>query len=415
MIAQLQDISDELKEEIQKQRKEQITKFGEEELQLKDLDSHREELYKKVELLQKRPSSSEFLQEAGNFLLENNLDSLPKESDVPDLTYKHPICQQIFDQKLKRKYLKEQLLGYFLPSGEETYDQGTLSRHSDLSKSVQSLYSVDGSSCATDKLSEKSYRSAGGPRRQKRLSRISNVDQPDFSLILQRYKDIKSIKGSPVKSVSHCVFKGDSMWAASWKKDIRGTFTVFLNLEGPEYKLVTKKRKKIEGVNCPTFMFLSGDFIFFAERGGKAIYQFNTVSHKFKRMTVFSDFAMAAMCGNEAYIYIIDENTQDHVSVLDSNFQPYGKVPTGLTQTRDCDIDMCLTTVTWDVTMLHPMAICTTRPASVCIVSQDGLIWTLDYRHCPEHFSPCSITSSSGGQIYIADRGTNKMSEQKPF
>ena len=415
VIAQLENIRDELKEEVQKQTKEQTAKLDEEVLQLENLESRRNELHKKVEALQNRPSSSEFLGEAGNFLLENKLSELPDESEVVDLAYTHPIYLQIFDQKLKRKYLKEQLLGYYSSSLDETNDQGTLTRHTDLSKSVQSLYSVDGSSCATDKQSERSYKSMGGPRRKKPVSRSpSTADQPDFSLVIQRLKDVKSIKGSPVKSVSNCIFKGDSMWASSWKKDILGTFsTVFLNLKGPEYKLMAKKKKKTDGVDCPTVMFLSGDFIFFAEKGGKAIYQFNTVSHKFKRMTVFSDFAMAAMCGNEEFVYIIDENTHDHVTVLDSNFKPYSKVPTGLTQTRDCDIDMCLTSVTWDVTMKHPIAICTTRPASVRIVSQDGLIWNLDYRHCPEHFSPCSVTSSADGQIYIADRGTNKVREQK--
>ena len=220
--------------------------------------------------------------------------------------------------------------------------------------------------------------------------------------------DVKRIKGSPVSSVSNCIFKGDSIWASSWQEDILGKFnTVFLNIKCPKYKLLSKKKKKLLLPCCPNFVFLSGDFIFFGEKGGNEIYQFNTVSHEFKLVAVFPILNLVALCGNEANIYILNKNHCNHIRIYDLDFETDCKIVTGLDQIQDGDIDMCLTS--WDAIMRHTVAICTADPASVRVVNKGGIIWTLHYYQCPEHFSPCSITSADG-QIYTADRGTDKVS-----
>ena len=218
-----------------------------------------------------------------------------------------------------------------------------------------------------------------------------------------------------MKSVSNCIFKGYSIWAASWKKDILGAFhAVFLNLKTPEYKLISKKKKKLSGVERPSFMFLSGDFIIFTAKRGNAIYQFNTISCKFKQVADSRVLggtyitSIAAMCGNEAFSYIIDEISHGYISVLDSNFKLNTVIPTGLNQLDDCELDMCVTS--WGDTTQHTIAVCATRPASVRIVNQDGVMWQVDHKDCSGHFSPCSITSSADGQIYFADRGNDKVS-----
>ena len=205
------------------------------------------------------------------------------------------------------------------------------------------------------------------------------------------------------------MFKGDSIWASSWTKDFLGSIsTVFLNINCPNYKVIAKKKKKLLGSCCPDFMFFSGDFIFFGEKMGKTIYQFNTVSHKFNQVAVFPILSIVALCGNEAHIYILDKNGTHHIRVYDLNFDPVCKIATGLVQAGNNDVDMCLTS--WDDTMQHTVAICSIHPPSVCVVNEDGIIWLLHYGQCPENFSPCSITSSADGQIYIADRGTDKVS-----
>ena len=338
------------------------------------------------------------------------LEDLPEESEVLDkLTYKHPIYTQIKDQKLLRKYFKEQVLGYFLLFRDDTSDH--LMRH----RSVRSLYTDNQSFFDGDKRSVKSLPIQRYNSNPKFGEHISTFNTPHILIDLQSFTDVKQIKGSPVKCVSNCLFKGNLIWAASWRKDTLRKFnTVFLNFKNPEYKLISKKKKKLSGVESPPFMFLSGDFIIFAGKRGNAIYQLNTISSKFKQVAdsrVLGDAyitSIAAMCGNEAFNYIIDEISHGHISVLDSNFKLDTVIPTGLNQLDDCELDMCVTS--WGDATQHTIAICATRPASVRIVNQDGVMWQIDHKDCSGHFSPCSITSSADGLIYIADRGNDRVS-----
>ena len=440
---------------VEKKRKEQKMQLKNERSQLKKSYSRCEELHEKALVLLRQPVTSAFLDEALDFLQKNPLEDLPKESEVLDqLSYIFPVYAQIKDQKVLREYLKEQLLGSFVALREETSAHTV--RQSDLRRSVWSLYQTEESvpkgkkqsvksvlrrhtehafkdrgmqhrtprrslppvnaakgSSTTDKHSAKYFQSSPGPGIWRQQHSDIAFGKNIFNIDLHSFVDVKTIKGSPVKSVSNCIFDGDSTWVSSWTKDILGSISpVFFNITIPNYRLMTKKKKKLLGSCCPEFVFFSGDFIFFGEKWGNRIYQFNTASNKFKQVASFRFLRIDALCGNETYIYILNE---EYIWIFYSNFDFNCKILSGLDQTKYCDIDMCLTTVSQDDTRQHTIAICTAHPASVRVVNEDGIIWLLDYHQCPRHFSPCSITSSTDGQIYIADRGTDKVGTKRYF
>ena len=437
---------------LEKKREEQKMQLKNERSQLKKFDSRCQKLRKNAsELLNQ--SVTAFLDEAPNFLQNNPLEDLPKESEVLDqLSYIFPAHAQIKDQKVLREYLKKQLLGSFVALREETSAHTV--RQSDLRRSVWSLYQPEESvpkgkkqsvksvlrrhtehafkdrgmehrtprrslqpvnaakgSSITDNHSAKYFQSSPGPRIWGQQHSDIAFGKNIFNIDLHSFVDVKRIKGSPVKSVSNYIFDGDSTWASSWTKDFLGSISpVFLKINSPNYQLMAKKKKRLLGHCCPDFVFLSGDSIFFGEKWGNAIYRFHTVSHKFQLVTEFLILNLIALCGNEAFIYILDESYCDYIRVYNSNFDMNCKIPTGLGQVKYYDIDMCLTSQ-YD-SMQHTIAICTAQPASVRVVSEGGIIWLLHYHQCPGHFSPCSITSSADGQIYIADRGTDKVSKR---
>ena len=271
------------------------------------------------------------------------MEDLPKESEAFDkLTYKHPVYTQIEDQQQLRKYFKEQVLGYFLPFRDDTHDH--LMRHSTLRRSVQSLYS------ANDSMSSHSGPIRGWNSYLELEENISTFDSPGILFDLPSYTDVKQIKGSPVNLVLTCIFKGDSIWVVTWKKDTLEKYnTIFLNLKHPGHKLMTKKIKKNSGVKHSILMFTSGNCIVFAAKGEQIIYQFDTVSHKFEKLTNIIDstdvcfYSIAAICGNDTDTYIIDEMCHDRIMVMDSNFQINHAIDAGLAQSHRGEIDMCLT------------------------------------------------------------------------
>ena len=63
---------------------------------------------------------------------------------------------------------------------------------------------------------------------------------------------------------------------------------------------------------------------------------------------------------------------------------------------------------------LHPINRTATEHPSVRAVNEAGVIWNLDPRSYPEldhRFNPCSVSTSKTGDVFIADKGTDRVSK----
>ena len=183
-------------------------------------------------------------------------------------------------------------------------------------------------------------------------------------------------------------------------------YTCFLELQSTTFNLSKRCEKSISQINPEQslLMFGSGDSIFFASRRSNSIYRFDTASRTFKRGMISLDLTLAAMCGNEDYIYIIDNFRRNEIIIYNSDFYPKGKILTGLKEQGEGVIDICVTTLPTSETSQHTIALCLSNPASVRVVNQERIVWQLDSQRCSVQFNPSSITSSATGQIYIADQ-----------
>ena len=217
------------------------------------------------------------------------------------------------------------------------------------------------------------------------------------------------------------------MWICGWNQN---TFfandTVLVNVNLPDYSLLTKQKMRDPQAHEQTFMFPFGECILFAKKGGNKVYNFNMQSHRFKDVFSGARLNITALCGSDNHIFILDNKQPDNIQVLDSAFRAEGKIATGLTNVKDCNMDMCLIDNQYTSSAnpkkgsqhsskSHIVIISTSTPCPCvrAINQSHGLIWELNYRTSPLidiRFDPCSVSASEEGDVFIADRGTNKVS-----
>ena len=216
--------------------------------------------------------------------------------------------------------------------------------------------------------------------------------------------------------------------------------TVLLNVQIPDFTFIKKHKKGDTKAERPTIMVPFRDNILFAKKNGNEVFSLNLNSQRFRRVFGAPDLTIAALCTSNHQVFILNPNQADYIRILDSNFQPEGKIATHLTNVQDCSMDMCV------INQLqhsgHPLAsagrhssvtsesssasdissresdvadinivISTSSPnASVRAVNlRQNVLWQLDRRTHAEvgmKFNPCSVTASKSGDIYFADRGT---------
>ena len=233
------------------------------------------------------------------------------------------------------------------------------------------------------------------------------TDEMPASAYLFKQTDIKTFG---LNSVSGWVFEEKSLWVCGWTKRVFGAVNiVVLELDYDNRKVVSTFQKKFPGAHLPLILFKRRDYLYFAKRGDNTLYRLNT------RLQTLDDAYMdginstAAMCGNENYLYILDKSRRKHIQVFNKNFNKEFEIETGLTQVDECDTDMCLQ----NLDVEHAILVSTTCPASVRCLSHQGMIWQLDCRSCPQldlEFTPVSVTSSRTMGIFIADRGSQRVS-----
>ena len=150
-------------------------------------------------------------------------------------------------------------------------------------------------------------------------------------------------------------------------------------------------------------------------------------------------------------IFLPNRQCQCHPYVISSTLYisyHVGNIPTGLTKDiSKCKVDLCTATGTmaastqdhsslgFKVKHKHMCIISISNPTlrysdlwgaqdsavinaikhpSVMAVSDAGLIWTLDSQSSPKlgnRFNPCNVSTSAKGDIFIADNGTDRVSE----
>ena len=164
-------------------------------------------------------------------------------------------------------------------------------------------------------------------------------------------------------------------------------------------------------------MFTSGGSILYAKKKGGEVFSFHTQSHTFKRKHNSDGLSIAAMCGNDHHVFILNQNEPKFISVLDANLQLEGKIATYLIEyeVNGCSFDMCLiksklSDLQNKTTMDHTVVISSSSPNSfVRAVNQiKGKLWQLDCRSNPGlslTFNPCGVSSDGDGNIFIADQG----------
>ena len=219
----------------------------------------------------------------------------------------------------------------------------------------------------------------------------------------------------------------------------------------PDFDVLLKKTIKGLDVYSPTTMVSFADRILLANKGDSKIYGFNVKTLDFERMFRDESFQIDAMCCNDEHLYIFRKKCPEVIDILDSKFQSVGKIPTGLKENvAKCKVDLCTATMTMNASMeehsslefktkhLHTCIISISyqytlrreetwywhssgyrhspgyRHPSVRAVNEAGVIWQVDSRSCPEldnSFNPCSVSTSSTGDVFISDNGTDRVSK----
>ena len=171
-----------------------------------------------------------------------------------------------------------------------------------------------------------------------------------------------------------------------------------------------------------------GNRLLFAKEGGNEVQSFDLYSKCFKCVFHLANLQIAAMCANSTQVFILDQKNAAEITVLDSNFKQKEKITTHLEEVENCKMDMCavgrlrysLQTSSYsefrfqekDV-VTDNIIISTSSPnGSITALSQNlGVLWKIDRTHTEigEQFNPCSVTASVHGDIYFADRDSDKV------
>ena len=422
---------------MNKSKQELLAKLDQEEIQLQNCTEHWEHLEKRAEKLLSGSRASDFISQCYAFL-SNQPKSLPSKSDVTTgrLRYREPLSSQAFSADELPVFLQDNLLGFFTSQQESNTISGNAKDTSSFTESLRSATSITGHSFDTY-ISNRSNLSHVSHRPIDTMSSmcpsIDETAEPELQFMVQpritaafgTETDIKSFTGSHLKAFFSILFKGGSLWICGWNQNMFfSNDTVLVNVTLPDYSLLTKEKMKDPQAHEQTIMFPFGECILFAKKDGNKVYNFNTQSRRFKDVFSGAKLNITALCGSDNQIFILDNKQPDNIQILDSAFRAEGKIATGLTNVKDCNMDMCLIDEQYksstnpkkhspNKSYIVVISTFTPCPCVRAISQSHGLIWELDYRTSSLidiRFDPCSVSASEKGDVFIADRGTNRAS-----
>ena len=223
-----------------------------------------------------------------------------------------------------------------------------------------------------------------------------------------------------LKTVFDAIQTNDSTWVCGWSRNLlQKNDTVLLKVRGVQQTVLVKKKKGDAKVDTPTDIDAFGKNILFARQNGSQIWAYNTQSQNFKVVYNDNELNFGSMCCSRTHIFVFDKNNPEFIRVLDSSFYHRENIPSSFEDTQKSDVDMCLipsshadhqseTTEVDDIIVLRKAA----PNGMVRVINRTKNIWQLDENtnpHFKEHFSPCSVSASSEGDIFVADRGKSEV------
>ena len=233
---------------------------------------------------------------------------------------------------------------------------------------------------------------------------------------------------SQLKTFSNVVFSGDTMWISGWNiNTLHQKDTVLVNVQASDFSEIDKHKRTDPQADLPLIMCPSQNCLLFAKRGDSEIYIFDTRSQKFKGLACGTNFAIVALCADDNYTYIFDKKLPDQIRVSDGTLKELRTIPIGFGYNKECGIDMCLISSIDEQSPVHSeskrkhwgsnqtIIISVSFPyGSIRAFSlAKGKHWVLDCQSHPDLlgplFNPSSISASETGNIFIADRGTNRV------
>ena len=403
IVQELEDSHQEQLQKINKLTDEQLSNFETRKLTLQEHSQKCKELQDTAGDLLEKSRMLNFITEANRILTSNQLSEIPATTHTTckKLYYRQPYCKEVEDPVGFRNYVQERVLGYFDSGEEEGLPQeGTIDSQPNLNRS-DSMQSFEGESMATH------ITSASIKMLQTKIPIIKQNLSP---LELISSTNIKIFEGSHLNTFSSVLFSVNSLWICGWNKNWRGAkTTVLLNVDLPEYNLLSKEKKTDQNADLPTIMIPHGDQIIFTMRGGNEIFSFNTKTGTFRKAYSSSQLKVAAMCGGDYNFFLLNRKQLGYIQILDPRFVGEGKITTDLWNFKDCDMDMCLLKTS---TPSPTIIVTTSYPhGSVRAVNKDqGDLWKIDGSREPldATFSPCSVSSCLSGDTFVADQGKDK-------
>ena len=390
-------------------KENELEKVQKEKSRLEHLDNNQRDIADSSSSLLKHTKSPDFISQSNTLLTNNRLANLPPASmtSLDRVHYQQPSHRCLQDSQHFRNYMQEHILGCFARDGPTTeVSEPPLSGPSFHTGSIQSEFSVADVSHITDV--------------SKRPELYSTENFPRIKAELVNSAHIGIFEGSQLKIVYSAFFSGNSMWICGSRNNsgLLSKFkkeNVFLNVKMPGLSVLTKKKKE-DKAEEQTIMFPFGDYILYAKKKGSEVFSFHTQSHTFLRKHNSVALSIAAMCGSDHHVFILNEKDLKYITVLDSNLKHEGKIATYLieTEVKGSSFDICpikskLSDLQDKGTIYHTIVISSSSPYGLVIaVNQtQGKLWQFDCTSNPElgmTFNPCSVSSDDDGNIFIADQ-----------
>ena len=434
---------------IEDAKRKQLRKFREEIDKLEKLIQQRTNHCEKIRQVLMQPAGASFLQQANILLLHDS----PQRVNITEETetwwkktlYKRPFL----DNEEISIHLENKILGYFRvdapsqlrPVSDEVTDPAQSERTSKIS-AVATSPTAPSSAGSPSYATRLSF--AAGSSAWSNISGQTGVGEQsadgrntlgyDFPVIrkscfeFQSLIHAKKFENTHLKSIFDGFLKDDSAWVCGWSKNVIGkNDTVFLRIRGIQHTVLLKKKKRDENADVQTMITPFGKYILFARKDAKQVYGLNTLSGNFKQMFNINDLRTAGICCGKSYIYVIGKENPEYIRVLDSNFYHTCNIATTIEDSKLNNLDMAIIPGTIQRQQQQPqqkqqqqqpeegndfIVISKGVPGGfVRVLSKTGgVVWQLNDEVTPRfkgNFDPCSVSASTNGDIYIAERSTS--------
>ena len=391
-----------------------------------------------------QPVGASFLQQANKLLLDDSPERVNIAEETENWWKKTLYKRPPFDPEEFFNYLENNILGHFRvdpssqqrPVSDEVMDQALSERTSKISAVVTSptAPSSAGSPSIATKLSL-----AGGSTAWSNISGQTGVAEqsaggrdalphdlpviPKSCVEFQSLINAKKFDKTHLKSIFDAFIKDGSAWVCGWSKNMIGkNDTVFLKIGGAELTTHLKKKKGDQNADLQTVITPFGKYILFARKDAKQVHGLNTQSGNFKPMFSGNDLRIVGICCSKRYIYVIGKENPEYIKILDSSFYHMGNIASTVEDSQLNNLDMTIIPgLNQSQQQQQPQQ--PKEANDIIVISKgapdgfvrvlsrtEGIVWRLDDNVMPHfkgNFDPCSVSASTNGDLFIAERSTS--------